>query len=426
MGLDVEAKPDGQLARIWSNSRSWLRLPAPVSQARSQRAMPWRTIFAQAASIWIATRLAFAALTLYYPLIVGGRGTSQNTIVVYRVIRRWANWDGTAYLHIVLRGYWQPVETVYFPLYPGTVRVVAALIGSHWVTAELLVSNLSALLAFFGVAALAAQIAPMGRERQTARTAALLYAAYPLAFFLTAAYSDGLFAGLAAFTLLFGMRRRWGWAMVFGILAGLSRPVSPALILPLAWEALQRYRELRGMATKREALRQMWPAFGAVLGPLIGLGAYCVYLWASFGDPLIFVASESSWRHVFMLPIISIPVAIIQFLGIPLFTSFKLRVLLDLAPVLAAVILTFFAAKRAPVGLTLYMLCLLFLVTSEPLNFTDLFVSGGRYMLAAIPLFIVFAERLSRSEWVFPALLWSGALLQAILTIYYLQHGWLV
>lgn len=380
----------------------------------------------QAASIWLATRLAFAALTIYYPLVVGGRGTSVSAISVYQLIRRWANWDGTAYLHIVMRGYWQPVESVYFPLYPGTVRVVVALLGSHWVTAELLVSNLSALLAFFGVAALAAQIAPAGRERQSARTAALLFAAYPFAFFLTAAYSDGLFAALAALTLLFSMRRRWGWATVFGVLAGLSRPVAPVLILPLVWEALQCYRELRGTATHRQVLRQMWPALGAIMGPIIGMGAYASYLWLTFGNPLIFIASESSWAHVFMLPIFSIPVAIIKFLQIPLFTTLKLRVLLDLAPILAALILTFVAIRRAPVGMTIYMLCLLFLVTSEPINYTDLFVSGGRYMIAAIPLFVIFADRLSRSEWALPALLWSGALLQALLAIFFLQHGWLV
>ena len=426
MGLDIDAAPERPLIRFRRGRPAWLRLPAPMSQAQSQRELPWRVIFAQAASIWLASRIAYAILTWYLPLAIGGRGPSARPFSLYQLIHRWTYWDGHAYIVLAQNGYHHTKDSVYFPLFPSLIKIVSTLIGNHWITAALLVSNLAALLAYFGVAALAAQIAPVGRERQVARTATLLFAAYPLAFFLVAAYSDGLFVGLAALTLLFALRRRWEWSAAFGILAGLCRPVAPALILPLAWEALQRYRELRAESTPRQALRQMAPALPAVLGPLIGMGLYCSWLWLRFGSPFTFVVAESDWRHFFLLPIISIPVAIISFFQVTALTTLQTRVLIDLAPVIAAVVLTFVAIRRAPVALTLYMLSLLFLVTSEPIDFTDLFISGGRYMLAAVPIFIIFADRLNRSEWALPILLWSGMLLQALLAIFYLQHGWIV
>jgi len=404
---------------------SW-RWPAPIPLSHAQRALPWRAIVLQATGAWVATRLAYAVLTWYFPLITGAESPSIKPVNLFTLISQWTNWDGSIFIHIAQHGYWTPYTTVYFPLYPGAIRLVATLIGFHWTLAALIISNLSALLAFISIGALAAQIATAGSERQTAKTAVMLFAAYPLAFFLVAAYSDGLFAGLAALTLLFGLRRRWGWAALFGFLAVLSRPTAPALVLPLAWEAFQTYRERRAETTATLALRETAPALAAIAGPILGIGVFCAYLWLQFGDPLIFIRVESNWSHFSLAPVLSLPVAVVAFAHSPLASPLQMRVLLDLAPVLGAVVLTLVAARRAPVALTLYMLGLLYIVTSEPINFTDLFISGGRYMLAAVPLFVIFSERLSRSEWLRPMLYLCGLFLQAILAIYFLRHGWIV
>lgn len=426
MRLDIRERQSRVQARVRSLRPASLRLPAPVGIAQAQRALPWRAIIGQAVSVWVATRIAYAILTWYFPLVTGTESPSIKSIDLFTLVDHWMNWDGSIFLHIAQRGYWTTYTSVYFPLYPGAIRLVAALIGFHWTIAALLVSNLGALLAFVGVAALAAQIAPVGKERAMAKTAVMLFAAYPLAFFLVGAYSDGLFAGLAALTLLFGLRRRWGWAALTGLLAMLCRPTAPALILPLAWEALQRYRERRAETTAMQALRETAPALSALAAPAIGLAAYCGYLWLRFGDPLVFIHAESTWAHFSLSPLFSLPVAVIAFLRSPLASPLQMRVLLDLGPVLAAVILTLVAARRAPIALTLYMLGLLYIVTSEPINFTDLFISGGRYMLAAVPLFVIYANRLSRSEWLRPMLYWGAVFLQAILATYFLRHGWIV
>jgi hypothetical protein len=254
----------------------------------------------------------------------------------------------------------------------------------------------------------------------------MLFAVYPLAFFTAAAYTDGLFVGLAAFALLYSMRRRWLLAAAFALLAGWSRPVGPALILPLAWEAVQCYRAARAESTPAQALRTTAPALAAIGAPIISVLTFSAYLWQRFGDPLIIIHSERHWAHISMSPIVSIPLAIFAFAHIEMNSSLQWRVLLDLAPVVGALTITLVAARRAPLALTLYMLGLLYIVTSSPINYTDLFVSGGRYMIAAVPVVIALAGWLRRADWLLPALCICGASLQAILTIYFLGHGWIV
>lgn len=406
--------------------RVFARLPAPTPLRQAQRALPWRAVLFYATALWVATRFAYALLTCYFPLVAGDTSPSQTTTPLSVLVRLWTHWDGQWYIAIARRGYWASTPTAFFPLYPGAIRLVETVIGPHWAAAALIASNLGSLLAFVGVAALAAQVSPPGDERQTARVAVTLFAVYPLAFFLVAAYSDGLFAGLVAFALLFALRRKWGWTALVSFLAALCRPVAPVLILPIAWEAFQRYRERRGLASPWQALREMTPALVACMAPLAGIGAYCLWLWSRFGDPLIFINAERGWAHMALSPILSIALAVFAISTMPVGSSEELRVLLDLAPLLGALILTLAAARRVPLSFTLYLLVLLYLIMSEPLNSVDVFTSAGRYLIAAVPLCVMLAGWLKRSEWIASIIWWSGAVLQTALAIFFLRNGWLV
>ncbi|HEX8998044.1 MAG TPA: mannosyltransferase family protein [Ktedonobacterales bacterium] len=403
------------------------RLPAPLRLEDARRPLPWRSLLLSAGGLWLATRVAFVVLTLVFPMVSEGLGTTNGrysaTISLSDLIRRWTIWDAAWYIRIAKEGYWAARPTAFFPLYPALIRFVSVIIGPHWNLAALLASNLGALLAFCGVGALAAQVAPRGEELARSRLALTIFAAYPMAFFLVAAYTDGLFAGLAAYTLLFALRRRWGWAAAFAFLAALCRPTAPALILPLAWEAFQRYRERRQETSATQALRELAPALGACAAPIAAIAAYSAWLWLRFGDPLIFITAEKSWGRMQLPPIVSIPLAIFAFLHIAFGSTFQLRVALDLAPVLGGIALTLIAARRAPIAFTLYMLGLMYLITSSPINSVDVFVSGSRYMLAAVPLFIIVASWLRRSEWALLTYCWTCALLQAALTLFFLAHG---
>lgn len=422
-------------ASMRTRSARWVvtssaRLPAspPLSEAR--RAVPWRALFAQATGLWLITRIAYLTLTYFFSVVTLA---SPDANVIPRtpmnagaLLLRWAQWDGGWYRSIAQMGYASHESTAFFPLYPMLIRGVAALIGPHWALAALLVSNVAALFAFGAIAALAAQVAKAGDELRLSRRALALFAAYPLAFFLAAAYSDGLFVALVACAMTLAMRRHWGWVTLVGLLAGLCRPTAPALVVALAWEALQHYRVVRKDAPPLQALRSTLPALGATLAPLAGIGLYSSYLWARFGNPLLFVSAATTWRHLSLFPALSVPVAILTFASLPFDSPLQARIALDLLPILGGIVITLVGARRSPLTFTLYLLAYLYLVTATPISFTDLFVSGGRYMLAAVPICIILATRLTRAPWVLSALRWCGVFLQALLALYFLSNGWMV
>lgn len=444
MAVNTQQRMRLPALQLPSRLRGW-RLPAPIPLAEAQRPLPWRWLWLQALSIWFASRAAFAVLTLYYPLVSYPKLLKIKTVPLASIIQRWTSWDGSIYIHTAQSGY-TPEFSVFFPLYPALIRTCAFIIGPHWATAALLVSNLGALLAYGGIAALAAQFAATANSRQIVRTTLILFAVYPLGFFTAAAYTDGIFVGLAAFALLFAVRRRWWWAAAFALLAGWTRPVGPALILPLAWEAFQCYRAARaeggeergvegrekagaeegGAKSARQALRATAPALAAICAPILSVITFSIYLWQRFGDPLIMIHSEQIWAHFHLSPLFSIPVAIFAFAHVANNSPLQFRVLLDLAPVIGALIITLVAARRAPLVLTLYMLGLLYIVTSEPIDYTDLFISSGRYMIAAIPVVLYLANWLRRADWLLPTLCICGVALQAVLTIFFLSQGWIV
>lgn len=431
MRVDTQSIAPAALARVNALRRlPRVRLGAPPSLSQAQRPLPWRAIGLQTTALWCATRVAYLLLTYYFPLVTGGESPSLKPVYLPALARVWLQRDAPDYILIAQSAYPTSIETVYFPLYPLTVRLVATFIGPHWVAAALIASNLSALLAFLGVAYLAAQLAPAGQEAQVARVAMMLLATYPLAYFLTVPYSDGMFAGLAAFTLFFALRRRWGWAAACAFLAALTRPIGPALIIPLAWEAFQSYRAQRALESLRQTLRQTLRAVagsvGAVCAPIAAIALYCGYLWLRFGDPLIFMKAEAHWNHFSLSPLLSIPLALLAFAHVPMLSTYQSRILLDLIPVLLGIIVTAATARRAPLACTLYTIGVLYIITSEPLPASDLFISAGRYMLAAVPLFALGGVQLRDSKWLLPTLYWSGVVMQTMFCVYFLTHGWVV
>ena len=160
------------------------------------------------------------------------------------LLQQWERLDTNWYVNISRYGYWTPtaatfardggqMPTAFFPLYPVLIKVTSQLLGDTQRTfSALLVANLGTLLAFVGMAFFAANEDGIASGTRTLRLAV----AYPLAFFLAAGYTDGLFFGLAVFALFFARRGWWYPAALCAFVAALTRITALALILPLGWE----------------------------------------------------------------------------------------------------------------------------------------------------------------------------------------------
>lgn len=425
---------------------SALPAPSPSSVSWSEReAHTWRHIAFEAAGLWLVTRLTlllftgFAAALAPHVAQVGRLSFTPHSLALL-----WLRWDAHWYLGIAQHGYTSAQSTAFFPLYPLLIRFATTIIGPHWLAAALLVSNLGTLGAFVGLGLLAAYEMDSGRA---APEPIRIFAAYPLAFFLAAPYTEGVFLALAVFGLLAMREGRWRWAALCAALAILTRPTGIILLPPLLFEYGRQHDWWHVTGWRRSLWRDRswWRGLGGA-GAIVAcvaaaLGLYMLYLAHQFGDPLLFLHAEQQfWHHTPMVGAVhqtlthtalahpAVPVAATAHAATtPTWTYQLARSLVDLAPLALFGILTVVAARRLPVMYTLYMLCLLALILAAPRpNRLGYFVSAGRYLLAAVPIFLVLAQWARRRPWLDLLLTSGGFLLQAVFAAFFLSGGWLV
>lgn len=414
--------------------------------------------------MWLATRVVLVAFTLAAELIrLGGRADGYRQVSPRDILYTWKQWDAYWYTEIAHQGYWTWQSTAFFPLYPLMIRLASLVVGQHWLLIAMGIASLAALGAFMGVGLLAAN--EQGGT-QAATRAVRVFAAYPLAFFLTAPYTEGLFVALAAFTLLFARRWMWRWAALTAFLAALTRPTAVVLLLPLVWELGRQHGWWRTLGATLGSLRQRgwasladlrararaWRARGRerlrtrrwsgalgwhaaadaallVIAIPAGFGLFMGYLWLRFGHPLLFLHAQRLYWQRFNVPLWdSIPMAIKQLAGLPALSYYQARALVDYGPLVLFALMTLLMVRRQPFSFTLYIAGLLYLTVASPMVGTrdpDMFQSAGRFLLAAVPIFLLLGKWTRRRPALELLLIGGGFMLQAALAAYYLSGGWL-
>ena len=116
-------------------------------------------------------------------------------------------------------------DYAFFPLMPALERAVAWCTGTSALTAGLIVSNLAAVVAAAGIAAVTA---PALGNRAAAITT-VTWALVPVGFVETMGYSESLFTALSAWSLHAIRCRRYRSAAVLACAAGLTRSPRAAL-----------------------------------------------------------------------------------------------------------------------------------------------------------------------------------------------------
>lgn len=391
--------------------------------------LPKRSIVVQATLVWLATRIAYGIFTYYAMLFSSGSRTlTLQPAPPHVLLAAWLRWDAHWYLRIAQSGYARPQTAAFFPLYPILIHGLTLAVGTqHALAAAMVLANLGTLGAFIGIALLAAQELGVRAAVPTVR----LVLAYPFAFFLFAPYTEGMFIAFVAGALYCARRGSWRWAALWAFLAALTRPTGLALLLPLVWEYGRQHawwrslrahaRSWRALVTPR-ALGDTALALGAVPA---AVSLYALYCWRQFGDPLMFLQAEQHfWGHTSMPPWQAYGLALANFVGTPAWTEKQAILLLTLAPVTALGVLTLVAIRHTPVAFTLYSLGILYLCLASPIIGTpDILSSDGRYVLTAVPLFVLLAKWSERHAWLETLLVAGGLLVQGILALVYLRNG---
>ncbi len=203
----------------------------------------------------------------------------------------WAQWDSGWYFRIATDGYsyvpGQQSTVVFFPAYPLLMRVTGGVVGDTY-----LAGIVVTLAAGVGAVTLFAVWLRDKVRAAAAWPALLLFVLYPYSFFLFGAvYADAVFvaAAVGAFVLL---ERGHPWlAGLAAAVATAARPMGVILVVGLVLRALERRRaQEQPTAGPRSYLSD-----AGVLVALAGVGAFSLYLWSRFGDPLAFVTGQEAW-----------------------------------------------------------------------------------------------------------------------------------
>lgn len=400
----------------------------------------WRPVVAQAAAMWAGTRVLFIVLTFIAVTLIGNKPVSFTVL-----LDAWKQWDAGYYLAIAQHGYVVAEDTAFFPLFPLLTAGLSFVLFGHTLLASLIIANLGALAAFIGIALLATHEfgTPEGPVPDDAGWRAVrVAAAYPLAFFLAAPYTESLFLASSVFTLYFARRGQWLWAALLAFLAGLTRPTALILILPLLWE----YGRQQGWWQRATWHQGAWRSRlrPAALGKLVlavgavpaAVGVFAAYLWYQMGDPLIFEKVQGDVWHRQSVPLwtsladlgrqIIHPMIVLNGMTLKAGSYWRGLQVIDIGLLLAFLIITIVMIRRMPFAYTLYMFGLAYLTLSVPNPARpEVIQSTARFLVAAFPVFLILSRWTKGRPWLNTLLVDASYAILGIFTIIFLGGGWI-
>jgi hypothetical protein len=298
----------------------------------------------------------------------------------------------------------RPTNLAFFPLLPGLIALVTTITPFGSAIAGLVVSWLSCLATAWGLFAIGSQV----RDRMTGILLAGLWAVIPHAIVENMAYSESLFAALAAWSLYALLRRNWLLAAVLCVGAGLARPAGSAVIAAVGVTALV-------AVVRRQDGWRPWVA--AIVAPL-GYAGYLGWVGLRLGRPDgYFMAQREAWSVTFDGGAFTYHQLVLVLTKAQRLQLTVVTVLLGLAVLL----LVLSIVDRHPLPLVVYSLVSLVLVIGA----AGAYYGKGRYLVPVFTLLLPVAIGMSRARastrWIVLAFLacvaaWYGAYLTLIWT----------
>lgn len=326
-------------------------------------------------------------------------------------------WDSEYYLGIATGGYNDPhagVETnpatghviprnySFFPLYPAVMKVLTIPLNVFGLNPIATATLAGIIVTLLGT--LAGMIALYDLARETFDSdnglrAVFYMLIFPTAFFFAQVYTEGLFIGLAFWSLALMKRKQWLWSSLLGVLAAWTRAHGAALALPLGitWLAAIDWKHFKASFSWK------WVLQGLCV--LLPVAAFLVWRysplgmgWAElqefyFGRGLMAIRSSiGSWADGFLYALTNQPAMI--YFGMEVFS------------VLLAFV-TSLSLLRRDLPVALFSLAVVVLSV-----FSGSAQSMARYMLAA-PAMYISLSALGRSKvfdrsWTIASLLLMG------------------
>jgi hypothetical protein len=209
------------------------------------------------------------------------------------------SWDANRYQIIAAHGYSyssvgpraQNALFAWFPGYPAVIRLFAWIPGAGYQWAAFGVAIAAGLVAAFGLATL---VTDLTGDRRVALLTVALWAAAPGSLVLDLEYPESLFCALAAWSLVFLVRRRWLTAAALAALAGTVHSTGAALAAAFGVTAVA---AVAGALRHRESARAYLRPLAALAITPLGLLSYWAYVGISWGQPAAWFTLERDMNN---------------------------------------------------------------------------------------------------------------------------------
>jgi hypothetical protein len=299
------------------------------------------------------------------------------------VLGMFNRWDAPHYLDIAQNWYVNTGDAanfvVFFPLYPILIRLVTVNFEYASISA-LIIANVCSLIAFFYLY----RLAKLEFSSGVAVKAVFFMSIFPMAYFLSAPYTEGLFFALVISSIYYARVSRWETAGLLSLFAALSR-LAGLLLLPVL---LVEYFHQKGWKPRNVDYRIVWTSL-AFVGFLIYLG---INLQVT-GDAFRFMEIQKEHWFNTLDPITGLKLA----WSWATTRGYPDNLSIGIAPIVFAVygLLMFGVAvlKRFRPVYLVYMFLTWGLAVS-----TSWWISVPRYIMAMFPMFILLGA-LTQKKW---------------------------
>ncbi|KKS98630.1 MAG: hypothetical protein UV73_C0001G0151 [Candidatus Gottesmanbacteria bacterium GW2011_GWA2_43_14] len=328
-----------------------------------------------------------------------------------RWIWGFANFDGVHYLTIASRGYQAQYTQVYFPLFPAILKYFYRLLPVfHPLVSGLLLSNVLFLASLFLLSAI---LRPDIQENRLKWILAFLVF-FPTSYYFGSLYTESLFLFLLLLSFWLAKKKKWFLASLAGAAASGTRLIGIFLLPALLWQYMD--------GKKKSTLLHFLKSPVLYLAPL-GLIAYMSYLYYYFSDALyfwhaqpVFGAARSGSSLIFMPQVVYRYIK--MFADIPVSQEVFWITFLEFYLTLFTIFLLLVARRQK-----IYLSWLIFAWPAIILpTLTGTFSSMPRYVLVALPIFLVLAS--IRNLKIRSLVLFISLLLQLVLTMLFTSGHW--
>lgn len=337
-----------------------------------------------------------------------------NTFLSY-----WNRWDAPRYISIAKDGYGgmteqgEPLNCVFFPLYPWVVRIVSLVVRNTQIAA-MLVST------FAYSAAMPFMYAFICRDynKKIALLSILYLSSAPFTFFMGGVMTESIFLLTLVLTWYFVKERKWITAAVFGLLCAMSRSVGVLAAIPYVMELIesnaQYFKDKQYKKFFAGCIRQgIW----VLLIPL-GIVIYLLINYYYTGDFLKFMEYQQKfWLHTSCYFGKGIQNMWNDSLsgGRNLVSKLELFWPQTFSYTIAALIMLLLSHRHKS-SYTLYFAA--YFIFNTAITWS---MSGARYEALALPLYVMLAEATEKKKYASTLIIISSAMLQGIYLTMYLS-----